>query len=447
MAADTCDNVLHSLDGGYHITLMGDRENMLVLRDRYCTGLAVIELFHDRIIRITGFHEKDYPTEYADIILKFIRTYHYRLADDAAFDLGLSIVKIDDEEEYYYTAKELTQHRLRRFMRSGRKVQIIINGIKKSRFSVPKYTRDCVLNLTRARIKKLIVCKKVSAAIDIRDNPFIDAVSVDDSFSGSLNLSRSSVTDIVLGDNCRCNLTMNYSGKCFNLKIGDVYSGVLEIRDSCFHMLEIGYYSYANIKLSENWGKKGIKIGSSFRGNLIADSVYLKDLSVGDDCRGKIFIKSKRSHDKGLKHIELADDFGGELDIGGSQTVESVDIGAKATGKLKISGCPAIKVLRFEEYFTGWSDLSRSGIMYIKARKGCNGEFILLNCRDFTLFELPKDCHPKINIDRTPLEVSRDNDSIYYKFHERRLPDEYFTPLYIQWYKDIKKFFRRRFHA
>lgn len=81
--------------------------------------------------------------------------------------------------------------------------------------------------------------------------------------------------------------------------------------------------------------------------------------------------------------------------------------------------------------------------MYIKARKGCDGEFILLNAGIFTLFELPKDCHPKINIDRTPLEVSRDNDSIYYKFHERRLPDEYFTPLYIQWYKDIKKFFRR----
>lgn len=158
----------------------------------------------------------------------------------------------------------------------------------------------------------------------MRDNPHIETVTVEEGFIGSLNLSRSSVTQIRVGDNCRCNISMNYSGKCFDLEIGDVYSGVLDIRDSCFHNLKIGYYCYANIKLSENWGQKNIIVGDSFRGNMILDSVYVRNVSVGSDCRGKIFVKSGERSEQGIRSINLADDFGGELDIGDSKPLNAL---------------------------------------------------------------------------------------------------------------------------
>ena len=170
---------------------------------------------------------------------------------------------------------------------------------------------------------------------------------------------------------------MNYSGKCFDLEIGDVYSGVLDIRDSCFHNLKIGYYCYANIKLSENWGQKNIIVGDSFRGNMILDSVYVRNVSVGSDCRGKIFVKSGERSEQGIRSINLADDFGGELDVGDSKTVERVEIGRNASGHVNLSGCASVKALKLDEYFAGVADLSRSGIMYIRARKGATGRFVL----------------------------------------------------------------------
>ena len=46
----------------------------------------------------------------------------------------------------------------------------------------------------------------------------------------SINLSRSTIESIVLSDNCRCNLSIYDSKRCFTLNIGDVYSGNLNIK-------------------------------------------------------------------------------------------------------------------------------------------------------------------------------------------------------------------------
>lgn len=57
---------------------------------------------------------------------------------------------------------------------------------------------------------------------------------------------------------------------------------------------------------------------------MILDSVYVRNVSVGSDCRGKIFVKSGERSEQGIRSINLADDFGGELDIGDSKPLNAL---------------------------------------------------------------------------------------------------------------------------
>ncbi len=442
MPCDPNTTVLHRLEDGYHITVIPGRPHTLFLRDRYCTKLAVLELFQDRIVRVSGYRVRELPRKHAEVLIDFVRGFHYFLSPEAALELGLSVIRFEDGGERYFTVSELSPYRLNKIMRSTQKKQITLSGWQKSQLTVPKRAVNCTLNLSRCKIKKLQVARRSNVAVDLRDNPHIETVTVEEGFIGSLNLSRSSVTQIRIGDNCRCNISMNYSGKCFDLEIGDVYSGVLDIRDSCFHNLKIGYYCYANIKLSENWGQKNIAVGDSFRGNMILDSVYVRNVSVGSDCRGKIFVKSSERSEQGIRSINLADDFGGELDVGDSKTVERVEVGRNASGNVNLSGCASIKALKLDEYFAGVADLSRSGIMYIRARKGATGRFVLTDCSNLTLVKVARNAAPLISIDRSPIEIARDEQNVYYRYLDRRLPDDFFTPAYMHWFKSVKNFFR-----
>ena len=230
MPCDPNTTVLHRLEDGYHITVIPGRPHTLFLRDRYCTKLAVLELFQDRIVRVSGYRVRELPRKHAEVLIDFVRGFHYFLSPEAALELGLSVIRFEDGGERYFTVSELSPYRLNKIMRSTQKKQITLSGWQKSQLTVPKRTVNCTLNLNRCKIKKLQVARRSNVAVDLRDNPHIETVTVEEGFIGSLNLSRSSVTQIRIGDNCRCNISMNYSGKCFDLEIGDVYSGVL---DSC----------------------------------------------------------------------------------------------------------------------------------------------------------------------------------------------------------------------
>ena len=444
MPCDPNTTVLHRLEDGYHITVVPGHPHTLFLRERYCTKLAVLELFQDKIVSVSGYRVRELPPKHIEVLINFVRGFHYFLSPEAALELGLSSIRFEDGIEQYFTVSELSPYRLNKIMRSPQKKQIILSGWRKSRLTVPKRAVNCSLILNRCKIKNLYISKRSNVTVDLRDNPFIETVTVEEGFIGALNLSRSAVTDIQIGDNCRCNIAMNYSAKCFDLHIGDVYSGVLDIRDSCFHNLKIGYYCYANIKLSENWGQKNIVIGDSFRGNMILDSVYAKNISVGSDCRGKIFIKNKaRDGKKGISRVNLGDDFGGELDVTSSRTVERVEIGRNAAGRINLSGCPSVKTLRLDERFGGIADLSRSGIMYVRVGKEATGHFILNGCQNLTLIKMSRNAMPTISVDRSPIEVVRDAQNVYYRYNDRRLPDDFFTPAYIHWLKNVKNFFRQ----
>lgn len=437
------NSVLYNLEKGYQITRVLGKECLMIMRDKYSTPLATIELCQNKISAVTPYREAENDKNYIRVLQKFVQRHHYILTKDAALDLGFSIVCKDGEEEYF-RSEELTSAKLESFFSSYDSLTVILNNFRKHKLNIPRARKQCTLDFTHAEISRIIISPNSHAAIDLRDNRFVGALIVGDSFNGSLNFSRSALLNIRFGDNCRCDISCTHSGKCFEMSLGDVYSGVMDIKDSCFHRLKVGYYCYAVIRLTENWGRKDVIIGDSFRGSLMLDSVEVNNLEIGDDCRGRIAVTEKDNR-QGIHSFDIADDFQGDIDLASSQRVEQVDVGSRAAGTINLSGCPSIQSLKFEQNFSGTADLSDSGVVYIRAKDGCTGQFILLNCENLSLLKLPKDKRANITVERMPKTVAADDRNFYYRFDEKELDPERSTPFYFPWLKKAKRFFRHYF--
>lgn len=363
------DNVIHNLNDGYKITKAINQNSKIILRDKHSTPLFVLELCNDKISDISKFSNVEYSEKYKKILAKFIQNFHYSVMPEVAQELGLSIINFSNEEEIYLTASELNTKNLNKFMCDQNQVEITLNDVAFRNLVVPSGSKNCSLNLSNSNVKKINLAKNVDIFLDLSNNQSVSTLLIGDHFSGNLNLSYCNLEKIKIGNSCHLNLVFNHSGKCFDLDIGNIFSGVLDINDSCFHNLNIGYYCYAQIKLNKNWGKKDINIGEFFRGLLEANSVLVENINIADDCRGKILITSK-DNGPGIKHVKLSDFFSGELDVHDSQSVEFIQVGKNAYGKLILQGCSSLKAVRVEENFSGFSDYKFNNVDIPKYYQG-----------------------------------------------------------------------------
>lgn len=433
MSINFDSSILYKLEDGYQITKITGENCSLVFKDSQNNPVAVLESCNGKVTALCPYKGHLLTPKETRILQKFIRSYKYKLNTETAEALEFSIFQEGEEDEQYLTERQL----MKRLKTRMNNVRIHVGKLKMHTLRIPSFSKGGVYNLTRAVIKKLIIEKNCDLLVDVRDNRSISALRVHESFTGSINMSRNTVESIEIDNNCRCDLAVYDSLRCFNLTIADVYSGNLHIKNSCFHALKIGYYCYAYIKLSDNWGRRDISIGNSFRGNLNIDTVNVYNIKIGNDCKGKIAISS-RNAEQGNQQIEIAEDFAGILDLREAQSVQKVNIGRHARGQLNLLGCPAVKVVKFDKYFSGYADFSESAVEYVRAKYGCSGEMVFLNCDNLTLLKLPKDKNSVVTIERNPLKVKSDNENIYYQFSNQRLPAEYFTPFYQKIYNGVR---------
>ncbi len=308
------DTLFH-LAKGYYLTRVMGKEFMFILRDRHEEPLVVLEMYQDKISSVRPYHAAESDKNYLSVLQKFVRQYNLRLTQDAAAALSLSVVIRDGKEEYF-SPSEMTSKRLNSFFQGYDTLSISFNHVHKHRLLIPQASKPCYLNFSRIQADKVVVSANSKAELEFRDNLWTDTLIIGDGFEGSLNFSRSNLLNIKLGDSCRCHISCVRSGKCFDFSAGDVYSGHLEIRDSCFHRLKTGYYCYAVLQLSDNWGKKDVYIGDSFRGSLIIDAGQAENIDIGDDCRGRIAVRENNNQEKIfncsnpilLKHDDLQPD-------------------------------------------------------------------------------------------------------------------------------------------
>ncbi len=319
---------------------------------------------------------------------------------------------------------------------------LIANDLKKHTLQIPPESYNSRLELHFSEIKKLKIGKNCSLTVDLRDNPYIGELVVEEGFSGSINLARSSIRKIKIGANCRCDLTLEDCLNCFVFKAGDVFSGRLKIKNSCFHSLNIGYYCYADIKMENIRGRKRLSVGASFRGTISVTGLSIPLFKIGHDCRGRIVLSGQ--NDKGRTgRLNILDDFAGTLDLSSEGQAEKIEVGSFASGNFNLPGCRGLKFLKFEDAFSGIADLSGSDIEYIRAGSGCRGKIVVLNCPRLTLLELPLNKQSDITAERNPLRVEIRRNSLHYRFHERELPRGYFTPFYMVLFRKLRCRLRR----
>ncbi|MFR3313138.1 MAG: hypothetical protein ACLTT2_02730 [Alphaproteobacteria bacterium] len=432
MALEFDSSILYKLDNGYYITKVTGEECSLVFKDPENAVVAILESCGGKVTRVAQYRGRILKTLEKHILHKFIRAYKYRLNTEAAEALDLSILRIGDEPEQYLSERQLKKRLKGRLSNA----HLFVSKLRMNTLRIPSFSKGGIYNLCRAQVSRLIVEKNCDLLIDMRDNPYIDALRVHESFTGSINMSRNTVESIIIDNNCRCDLAVYDSLRCFNLIIADVYSGNLNIKNSCFHAVSIGFYCYAVIKLSDNWGRRDITVGDSFRGSLSINGVNISDVNIGKDCKGKISVTSTEKH--GPHQMKIDSDFAGILDVREADELEKIEIGQHARGKFNLLGCLGVKVVKFDKYFSGYADFSESAVEYVRAKYGCSGEMVFLNCENLALLKLPKDKNSAITIEREPLAVESDSNNLYYQFSDTRLPPHYFTPFYRKLYNGIK---------
>lgn len=439
MELTTEDKNYYKLNDHYKMSKMTGKDCSMTLCDNNDDIQGIIDVCDDKISKVGGYKGDKLADSGRKELIKFIKSNNLSLTQGAAKDLGLSIYHPVKGGEVYLDERGLTK--LLKEDISG--ANIVIHKYKKRTVRIKSSTKGAVLNLSRAAIKILIIEKNCNLVIDLRDNPYIESLIIKDSFAGNINLSRNSIRKINIANNSRCELSINDSLKCFDLNISDVFSGILNVKNSCFHDLDIGYYCYASIKLESNWGKRNIKIGNSFRGNLDIDSVHVPNIHIGDDCKGKITVSSKDDA-HGSKHLEVADEFNGQIDLSKSKTIADLEFGNNTRGQINLQGCPSVKVAHFGEHYNGKTDFSFSGIEYLHAKKDCRGNFIMLNCDNLALIKMPNERKASMTIEKEPINIKTDDEHIYYQYHSRELPREYFTPVYKGLYRNLKRFFKEK---
>ena len=432
----TDGNVLYKLSDGYQITKVSGEPCSLVFKNGKGTSLAVLESCQRKITAVYVCRKHKLTTVEKRILQRFINSFHYKLNYESAAALDLSVLQDEQGREEYLDSRQL-QKRLQKRLNG---FKLYVGKLQKHTLKIPSFTRGGIYNFCRAKVKKLVIEKNCDLLLDMRDNTSISKVRVKESFSGGINLSRSTVESIEFGNNCRCDLTINNSLRCFNLHIGDVYSGNMQIKNSCFHKIDIGYYCYANLRLADNWGRRYIGIGNSFRGTLNVDNVNVYELKIGNDCKGRINV-SNRDIFSGNRRVLIAEDFAGQLDLHNSQSTEILEVGRHARGRFNLGGCPNLKVARFDKYFSGHADFSDSAVNFIGVKYGSSGELVLMNCQHLSLLKIPKDKNSTIIIEKKPLEVRSDSQSLCYRFTDEELPLEFCAPIYQKMIVKLKSMF------
>jgi len=421
---------VYDINKDYRIVKFKGSKCSLFFKNRYNQLLASLEGCQDVFANIVIAEGQKLTDMEKGYLLSFIRGRKYSISKEVADVLGVSIVRYGDGREEYLSEKQLK----RRIEKGIDFAKIYIGKLGASVIKIADDSKDCSYIFGRASVGKIVVGKNCSVNIDLRDNLFIQTVSIDEQFSGTVNLSRSTIESLFIKDNCRCDLTVTDSKKCFNLTIGDIYSGNLNITNSCIYALEVGYYSYADLMLSNNIVKKEIVVGDSFRGGLYINNQNVSAIKIGNDCKGWLKVNNQ-SPNIGVKKLIIGDDFGGTLNLSGDDSIEVVNVGNKNSGKIDASYSELKKVV-VGKYFSGTIDLNGSVVESISIDYGAGGNLIVTNCKNLTFLQASKNNSLKIDSNGQITEKDSFDEWVFYDLEQNLVPGfkmPFYKKLYHSW--------------
>lgn len=371
-------------------------------------------------------------------LLSFIRAKKYLISKEAAETLDVSIIRYQNGREEY-----LSERQFKRKMAYGIDfANVYIGKLSASVIKIPEDSRETTYHFGSSDIKKLLIGENCSINIDLRDNTSIENIIINEKFSGSVNLSRTTIESVFIGNNCRCNLSISDSKRCFNLQIADIYSGNLNISNSCLYSLGIGYYSYADIMLTNNIIKKEISIGDSFRGGLYAAEQSVETIKIGDDCKGWLKF-SGQGKNIGTKKISIGDDFSGTLNMNGDDSISHIEFGRKNTGKTEASYMKNLHTVKIGKFYSGTMELTDSTVQNIGIAYGASGTLNIEGCKNLTFIQATIDNNLVIEKGASIVDIKTIDGNVYYSFDKQADIDN-FMPFYKKIYISTRKMLARR---
>ncbi len=420
--------VVYNINKDYRIVRIKGNKCSLFFKNRQNQLLASLEGCQDvfsNLIVTDGRRLNEVEKGY---LISFIRTKKYAVSKEVAAILGISIIRYTDGREEYLSEKQLK----RRLATGIDFAKVYVGKLSIGSLRIPEDSKECSYVFGDAKISRIVVEKNCNVNLDLRDNQAIESVVIGERFSGSINLSRSTVESVFINNNCRCNLNIADSKKCFNLQIGDIYSGNLNISNSCLYAFGVGYYSYADLMFSNNIIKRDLVIGDAFRGGFYANNQNAEVMKIGDDCKGWIKLHNQ-SKDSGVHKLIVGDNFAGTLNLAGDESVFSLEIGRKTMGKIDASYAGMLQTVKIGKYYSGILDLSNSSVKDIAIDYGASGSLNIKDCQRLKVLQAPIDHHLFIDGAVLVPPVKITDDAVYYTFEGSDaglVPQPFYKKLY-----------------
>ena len=422
---------IYRINKEYRIVSLKGNKCSLFFKNKQNMLRATLDGCDKFLNTITINSEKDLSDEEKGYLLSFIRAKDYSLSKEAADVLGVSIIKYEDGREEYLSQRLL----LKRIASGLNFAKVYVGKLKIYQLDIPEDTRNVSYNLAKAEIVKLVVGENCAINIDLRDNDYVESLQVRDKFTGTLSLSRTSLESVFIGNNCRCNMVLSDSKKCLNVQIADICSGNINITNSCMYALAIGYYSYADVMLSNNVIKKEITIGDAFRGGIYATNQNAEIFRLGNDFKGWIKLNNQMKS-VGVDRLEVGYDFAGNINMSGDNSIRTVNIGDKNTGKLIASYASMLERVNLGKYFNGNVDLSGSSTHEMYVGYGASGRINLQGCKNFKVLQASVDNDLYIDGDIKSVDALSDENYVSYYFEDikprwRHVP--FYKRIYNSW--------------
>ncbi len=424
MAED--DKVIYNFHNGFTLERMPGKESTFIFRNKEGLITAFIEKCNDVITSCREYQDRRLPHKVLNSIARFVKDSGSRLSKEAAQALGMSIIRFGNGREIYLTSSELTSSALKPFFLNDKNVTIIVNKLKIHNLDVPKYSRDCVLDLQSAKIKRLTVGEGCRIDIDLRGNHIIKSLKVKKNYDGKLFLSHCGMKRLYIDDDARAEITYVSGEQVADIELGNNFGGNVNLKNAYLHNFKTGNNFHAGLYVNMCIFYRYIEIGDNSSSNIEMSSVFARHLQIGNGYSGHLFGSSVCSR-QGIRSVYIRNNFSGYLDLSAARTVQRLEVGRGASGTVVLAACPSIRLVKFDEDFSGVANLNESGIIYVRAYKNCTGRFELSNCPNLTLIKMPAEGGYKIIGAPQPVKTETSGGYVYFNFIRRDLPSEYFS--------------------
>ena len=416
---------ISKLSWSYRFEKMSGKDNTYIIRRRDGLISAFIEINGNNIISFRSHQNRRLPTGIVNIFARRIIEKGYHISDEAAIELGISVIELEGGRYTYISSEHIKKYGLSVYENS----QFHINTLLLSKLSIPSDTKNCTIDFHQAKVNRLIIKKDTQAEIDLRENFFIKEVLIGDNFVGKIYLSENNIKKIKVGKNCSAEIVYTKGRIAPKIYIGSQFKGYLQLRNTQIKKIRIARDSKGKLRVQNCIIKEPLEIGKNSSLDIDISAVHCPYIYLRKDYSGHLK-EDGQPNKQGIRAIFTDNDFSGQIDLSLTSTIQRLEIGKNSSGNVDSIGCKSIEVIKIDSNFSGEIDCRESSVVYMSVETPCQGSFFLSDATRLALLSLPKMSKHKIFGVGKPLSFSpSDKNNINYKFKEIKLPRIYFKSL------------------